>query len=346
MLVRYSEDERIAEAALRRAFASIGPAAGPEAIAARLRELGVAGADGDAGSLRLARVVAVEAGRACLAYPVVEQLALALLAGRSEALLGSLRHLGGERAFAASGGESQHPDAALEAGALRGESPLIGFPAWPRAIVMPVLRDARVALALVPVCGTAVRLRRKRSVEAGWPVATLAFDGLALEAQDIVSTLDDGTDACRAWQLVTALLAAAEICGAAEAALELTGEYLGTRRQFGRPLSANQVLRHAMADNRVRLTAMRSAVDYGTLALDAAAEDAEVAVRSAKHYASVEGKALAEDMLQLTGAMGFTMEYGLGRLIYRILRVAAMYGAPRFQEERLFALLSDSAAEA
>jgi len=357
----FSEQERMIAATVRRAFQGLAPAPGrdaqhpqPEdAIAATLAELGILRPaavdveDDPLASLRVAHIVAVEAGRACIAYPILERLVTATLTARSSALRGLLRDAGARHVAVAGAGTSRGRRAGVAGGRATGTIPLVTFAQTAHLVLAPAdegpaeLRRS-VVVAVDPGQAAACLLPRT-SAEPPYPVADIRVDGVPVVGAKVVAVLDDGSSAAGMLELIASLLAAAEICGACTAAFDLAREHLCTRRQFDLPLGANQALRHIMADNYVRLVAMGAAVEYAVLALDAQAQDAEVAVRSAKHYASVAGKALAEDMLQMHGAIGFTSEYTLGRFMRRILRLCAMHGAPRAQEEHLYAALAIAA---
>jgi alkylation response protein AidB-like acyl-CoA dehydrogenase len=99
---------------------------------------------------------------------------------------------------------------------------------------------------------------------------------------------------------------AAEIAGTAQAAVDLTTKYLKEREQFGRPLGAFQALQHRLAECAVQAEGVRwlarEAVALGAPAVLAAG--AAVAAAGA-------ARLITQETHQLTGAMGFTLEYDL-----------------------------------
>ena len=113
---------------------------------------------------------------------------------------------------------------------------------------------------------------------------------------------------------------AAEIAGTASSAVELTTRYLKERQQFGKPLGAFQALQHRMAECLVQVEAVRwlsrEAADHGA----PAALSASAAVAAAQ-----AAQLVAQEMHQLTGAMGFTLDYDLHVWTLRLqaLRVEA-----------------------
>jgi alkylation response protein AidB-like acyl-CoA dehydrogenase len=133
--------------------------------------------------------------------------------------------------------------------------------------------------------------------KCGYPVArvraTAAGRSLGAGSADV---------ARRWWQASLA----AEIAGTAQAAVDLTAKYLKEREQFGRPLSAFQALQHRLAECAVQVEGVRwlarEAIGLGVPA--ALAAGAAVAAAGA-------ARLITQETHQLTGAMGFTLEYDL-----------------------------------
>lgn len=110
-----------------------------------------------------------------------------------------------------------------------------------------------------------------------------------------------------------------EISGALAASLDLAVEYAGQRVQFGRPLSANQVIQHYLARVATLVHGVRVATDAAVNAVEseaggsASATSAEVAVHAAKAVASQAVDEATELVHQVFGAIGTTEEHPLHR---------------------------------
>jgi alkylation response protein AidB-like acyl-CoA dehydrogenase len=109
------------------------------------------------------------------------------------------------------------------------------------------------------------------------------------------------------------VLRAAAILGSAETCLDLARAYASTRRQFGRALSANQAIRHAMARHKLGLEGMRHAITRA-LGAEADARERDVAFLAA----CASGAAIGEGALQIHGGMGFTWDVPVHRHVRRI----------------------------
>jgi alkylation response protein AidB-like acyl-CoA dehydrogenase len=130
----------------------------------------------------------------------------------------------------------------------------------------------------------------------GYPLSRL--DAPAAEAGEPVDT-----ERLLAWWRVAL---AAEMVGTMEAALSMTVAHVTDRRQFGRPLGANQALQHRLAELHHGLEGARWLTRYAA-ATGARAEDAAAAASQAARVAEV----LTRETHQLSGAMGLTEEYDL-----------------------------------
>ena len=111
-------------------------------------------------------------------------------------------------------------------------------------------------------------------------------------------------------------------CKALAALLATTVEYTRTRVQFGRPLAANQVLRHRMADMSIALDESRSVALGAVVAVDDALRrgDAAASARAAAGARAKVGacaRRVTEEAVQLHGGMGVTQELAVGSFMRR-----------------------------
>lgn len=130
------------------------------------------------------------------------------------------------------------------------------------------------------------------------------------------------------------VLSSAEAVGTMARALEITAEYLLSRRQFGQCLADFQALRHRLADMFIQVEQARSMVlrgvaslrdDKGTRALLATATKARVA--QAALYVGAQA-------VQLHGGIGITDEYVIGHYYKRLVMFNQHHGAADAQVER------------
>lgn len=119
------------------------------------------------------------------------------------------------------------------------------------------------------------------------------------------------------------ILRTAFVIGSAARCLELAAEYAQDRTQFGKPLSANQVLRHRLSRDALAIETMRNSL---ARALATSKDNQEMARSAAWLGAAKAGPLVAESAIQVFGGMGFTWEVPLHRHL-RQMRAQAIYGA-------------------
>ncbi|NOV22012.1 acyl-CoA dehydrogenase [Cupriavidus necator] len=153
-----------------------------------------------------------------------------------------------------------------------------------------------------------------------------------------------------AWPLLEAaidhatVMACAEAVGTMSRAFDLTRDYLAAREQFGRPLTASQVIRHRLVDLYVSVEQARAITEAAAAALQGEPVARMRAVSHAKAFVSDAGRALGEDVVQLHGAVGMTDEVEVGHCYKRLAAHANLFGDADWHYERLAAL--DHAAQA
>ena len=133
-----------------------------------------------------------------------------------------------------------------------------------------------------------------------------------------------------------------ELVGIMQSLLERTRDFISDRQQFGRPVGANQVIRHRFVDMHIlceeaSMLTRRAAGgcdDRRTRAMLASAVKAKV-VDSAQ--------TVAQEAIQLHGAMGFTDDLPIGRYLRRILAIRPLLGSPEYHLCRYGCLYGHSA---
>lgn len=189
-----------------------------------------------------------------------------------------------------------------------------------------VLAIAWDHVVLAPLAGAQVTSR------ATWDETRRLFDvrfdgakidpSLVLARGDAARALGQRLSAHRDFAL------AADSAGGAAALLELTVDYLKTRRQFGRPIGMFQALQHRCADLKSQVSAAEA-----LLKDQLAAENATLAAQKAKQLACTVYAWVAEEAIQLHGGIAMTAEHVCHHYVKRAL-LNEHLGAPADQVER------------
>lgn len=128
-----------------------------------------------------------------------------------------------------------------------------------------------------------------------------------------------------------------EAVGIMDVIREATLEHLRTRRQFGAPIGSFQVLRHRIASLALEIEAARSAAINAAAALDGPRLARERAVSAAKVTIGRVGSLVAEDAIQLHGAIGMTWELPLSHYAKRLVMIGHQLGDEDLHLERYVA---------
>jgi alkylation response protein AidB-like acyl-CoA dehydrogenase len=114
-------------------------------------------------------------------------------------------------------------------------------------------------------------------------------------------------------ELLYGLLLAGDTLGGLSRMLDRTVAYARDRTAFGKPIGAFQAVQHRLVDHTLRLRGMTllAAEAAALLAEDAAVGTASRRVLVTEAAVASGSVAMLHDLLQLTGAIGFTWEYGL-----------------------------------
>lgn len=153
--------------------------------------------------------------------------------------------------------------------------------------------------------------------------------------------LGDGGDVLPAIEAVVDRAMAAlgaEAVGIMQTLLEQTLEYTKIRKQFGRPLSANQVIRHRLADMAMNCDEARSMALRAALMVDAEPVARGRAASGAKAKIGKCARFVAEQSVQLHGAMGVTEELDIGSYFKRLLAFDTLFGGSAHHYRRHAAL--------
>ncbi len=169
--------------------------------------------------------------------------------------------------------------------------------------------------------------RRNYETQDGLRAAHITLSGVKVSSNDAIG--DPGKALPLIERVADSALAAvaAEAVGAMTAAQEITMEYLRTRKQFGVAIGSFQALQHRAVDILVSLEQARSMALFATMMMD----DPDPAERSkAISAATVQirrsGKFVGQQVVQLHGGIGMTLEYKIGHYFKRLTAMESLLG--------------------
>jgi len=202
--------------------------------------------------------------------------------------------------------------------------------------------NGRSAEFLLPRRTKGVSVTEAECIDIVRRYGVVAFDSAWVPADALVVGPDSAAGVIMWQSQLAALLLAAETLGAADRVFEFTLKWLFDRYSFGRPLASYQAIKHRIAQRKVDLEAMRAIANAAVTAVSVQSADSARLVSSAKSYIGDTAVALAQDCVQLHGAIGVTWEHDLHLYLRRLTVNRALYGSP--EEHRI--ILGDLANSA
>jgi alkylation response protein AidB-like acyl-CoA dehydrogenase len=185
--------------------------------------------------------------------------------------------------------------------------------------------SGRLGLFLVPATAPGLSISDYPRLGGG-RAGNIELSGVQV-AEDAL--LGDGKEALPAieWAVDRAIAAlGAEAVGIMQTLLETTLDYTRIRKQFGRPLSANQVIRHRLADMAIQVDEARSMALRAALKADSAPGERARAASGAKAKIGKCARFVGEQSIQLHGGMGVTEELEVGAYFKRLVAFDTLFG--------------------
>ena len=124
--------------------------------------------------------------------------------------------------------------------------------------------------------------------------------------------------------------------------MELTLDYLRTRKQFGRLIGSYQALKHPMVEIMIAHEQARSLLHNAATRFDAGTGHSEVALRMAKAEAGDSFTHASDRAIQFHGGMGFTHECHAQLFFRRAQWAEYTFGDAAHHRRRLEPLLLDT----
>lgn len=135
-------------------------------------------------------------------------------------------------------------------------------------------------------------------------------------------------------------LRAAELAGAAARAVEMTVDYVKTRKQYAVPVGGFQAVQHKLSDMHLQAEAMRALSNFACWSADNSPEQFELAALSAMMFAAKEAPTCVESAIQLHGGIGFTYEFDLHLYLRRARAVSLLFAPAEGAHDRVLELAS------
>lgn len=203
-----------------------------------------------------------------------------------------------------------------------------------RVIVSANNVDAgRVALYMVDVAVNGVT-RQCFPLLDGRGAANLRFDGALAERLNAPASTDADSAALDTTLQEAAVALCSEALGAIHALNTATNNYLKVRKQFGRPIGANQALQHRMVEMYMLEQEGRAITIAAQRALHGPAAERTRMVSGARAFICGAARKIAAEAVQMHGGMGVSDELDVSHYYRRLMVIGTLFGNRDYHLEK------------
>jgi len=190
-----------------------------------------------------------------------------------------------------------------------------------------------LSLFLVPANAKGVSIQELKTVDSHG-AANITFTDVMVGADALIGAADEGADILEPVLDRAAIGQAAEMLGSAQAAFDMTLEYLNSRKQFGQLIGSFQSLQHRAAKMFTEIEMTRSCIAAALDAVDSGRNDLAELASLSKARASELVHLVSNECVQMHGGIGMTDVADPGLYMKRARVQEAMYGSASWHRDR------------
>ena len=170
--------------------------------------------------------------------------------------------------------------------------------------------------------------------------ANINFNEVEIPGSNILGDLETGGETVEDILDIGRITMASEMLGSAEAAFEMTLDYLKQRKQFGALIGSFQALQHRAAEMYSELELTKSSVIAACNAVDENSNDLKRMASLGKYKAGETNHLVTNEAVQMHGGVGVTDEYDVGLYLKRARVTEQIFGNSEYHLDR-YATLSE-----
>jgi alkylation response protein AidB-like acyl-CoA dehydrogenase len=168
--------------------------------------------------------------------------------------------------------------------------------------------------------------------------AELTLDDVRVSQSNVLGSHNEGFGTLQAAVDDATIAVCAEAIGIMTTMHDKTVEYSKNRVQFGVPIGSFQALQHRMAETLIACEQSYSLMLW-TVMLNAAGDPASrKAISALKYQIGTAGRLVAQESVQIHGAMGVTWELDIAHYFKRFTSIELLFGNADFHLDRYVAL--------
>ena len=164
--------------------------------------------------------------------------------------------------------------------------------------------------------------------------ANINFSEVEIPDSNILGDLETGGETVEDVLDIGRIAMASEMLGNAEAAFEMTLDYLKQRKQFGVLIGSFQALQHRAAEMFCEIELTKSSVMGAMKAADEGSNELQRLSSLAKTVAGETLHLVSNEAVQMHGGIGVTDEYDIGFFLKRARVAEQIFGSSKYHTER------------
>ncbi|EUB98987.1 Butyryl-CoA dehydrogenase [Rhizobium sp. CF080] len=222
------------------------------------------------------------------------------------------------------------------------EKPLVLGGQFADVFLVSARLDGAVKLFAVPADASGLTSTEVKLVD-GSRASDLVLDNVRVAASALFGAGADTLAEIEAAHDRANAALASEAVGIMDALMDATVAYTKERVQFGKPLAAFQALQHRMGEMAVKCQEARGSALLATLSVDAPRSMRIRGVSGARAKIGKVSRSVAQEAIQLHGAMGFSEEMPVGAWFRRLYAMENTFGTTADHLKRYGEIIRDPA---
>jgi len=171
-----------------------------------------------------------------------------------------------------------------------------------------------------------------------YSASEVIIENLTLSKDSILGNIDEAYEAIEEEIDKSTIAVCAEALGVLEVLKDSTTDYCKNRKQFGQPISKNQVIQFRLVDMMMEYEQAKSIL-YMAITSDLSnAVERRKAVSALKSRMGQAIKFVGENAIQLHGGMGMTEEYMISHYFKRATMIGVLFGNVDYHMKRFIDL--------
>jgi len=194
-----------------------------------------------------------------------------------------------------------------------------------------------ITLFITEVGSQGITLQNYPTIDE-YRAAEVIIENLKISKDSILGKVDEAYDAIEEEIDKSTIAACSEALGVLEILKDATTDYCKNRKQFGQPISKNQVIQFRLVDMMMEYEQAKSIL-YMAITSDLSNPDERrKAVSALKSRMGQAIKFVGENAIQLHGGMGMTEEYMISHYFKRATMIGVLFGNVDYHMKRFIEL--------